>query len=639
MRKLQEGGFIPYWFSSSSIQAPSLYQSYQAPPNPLQQQVTDITNGINQQVQGIRNKFHFNAALSDPNSTTMDLYMQDVGQQRKQAIDNAVKTDVDEVPEKQSFIEKYSNSWIGQNAAGLNKVMDTASTILGQQPKGELQAGIDSGWNSMSDAVSSLGPYGQMAGTAMKAVNLASKLQSAITGGTSGMTKVDQILDSPVGTLIPGLGLINQLAGKKADTITKDEEVFADSGDSYTATDATVDAATEKSGKKYGLFSSGARKKANEEIAEAKRQQSILTSVVNNNNMQNNLVGSMSATANANYTNKLSGGYNQGAIHAGRQGMSFNTIQRAKQIVSCAKFKNGGKTKKQELRSVDKLIEEAKRQNPRFIQRLSEDPRGIEFMDKEGNKARGNVYLGWGTGLIDDKKQDIIYPQIQEMEDGSLHFFEDPREAYDNAINNHNVVILNPGEASKFFEDDPEYGQAYKRYWPKMFKETNWIDDDSIIENLVDKKAFGGSIIYEVPIEHIPEEYREGGVFSTIITELTEVPEEYLLEEFKKGGKVNVIPQGALHARLHHMDNADDLTKKGIPVVSEGNDGKREQQAEIEHSEIIFRLDVTKKLEDYLKQYNDTDSKKEKDSIAIEAGKLLVDEILNNTIDNTKNIL
>jgi hypothetical protein len=34
---------------------------------------------------------------------------------------------------------------------------------------------------------------------------------------------------------------------------------------------------------------------------------------------------------------------------------------------------------------------------------------------------------------------------------------------------------------------------------------------------------------------------------------------------------VNVIPEGALHARLHHMDNAKGLTKKGIPVVD--NDG------------------------------------------------------------------
>jgi hypothetical protein len=34
---------------------------------------------------------------------------------------------------------------------------------------------------------------------------------------------------------------------------------------------------------------------------------------------------------------------------------------------------------------------------------------------------------------------------------------------------------------------------------------------------------------------------------------------------------MNVIPEGALHARLNHMDNKD-FTKKGIPVVAkDGN--------------------------------------------------------------------
>lgn len=34
------------------------------------------------------------------------------------------------------------------------------------------------------------------------------------------------------------------------------------------------------------------------------------------------------------------------------------------------------------------------------------------------------------------------------------------------------------------------------------------------------------------------------------------------IEKFQNGGSVNVIPDGALHARLHHMEDAKDLTKK-----------------------------------------------------------------------------
>lgn len=105
---------------------------------------------------------------------------------------------------------------------------------------------------------------------------------------------------------------------------------------------------------------------------------------------------------------------------------------------------------------------------------------------------------------------------------------------------------------------------------------------------------------------------------------------ENLIPEFKEGGQMNVIPEGSLHARLHHMENADNLTKKGIPVVdNEGN-----QQAEIEHSEIIFTKEVTEKLEELYKKFkSDEYTNKEKEGFAIEAGKLLSKEIIENTDD------
>lgn len=96
--------------------------------------------------------------------------------------------------------------------------------------------------------------------------------------------------------------------------------------------------------------------------------------------------------------------------------------------------------------------------------------------------------------------------------------------------------------------------------------------------------------------------------------------------KFKDGGKVNVIPEGALHARLHHMD-IDNITKKGIPVVVQKKGGEVEQQAEVERNEIIFSLEVTQKLEELCKDGSD--------EAAIEAGKILVKEILENTVDNT----
>lgn len=95
---------------------------------------------------------------------------------------------------------------------------------------------------------------------------------------------------------------------------------------------------------------------------------------------------------------------------------------------------------------------------------------------------------------------------------------------------------------------------------------------------------------------------------------------------FRQGGKMNVIPEGALHARLHHMD-VDGITKKGIPVITKEAGGEIVQHAEIERDEIIFTKEVTEKLEELYK--------KGTDEAAIEAGKILAREIMENTQDNT----
>ena len=124
------------------------------------------------------------------------------------------------------------------------------------------------------------------------------------------------------------------------------------------------------------------------------------------------------------------------------------------------------------------------------------------------------------------------------------------------------------------------------------------------------------------------QKFQEGGSINVIPTEIELVSLDDI-QEYKEGGSINVIPEGALHARLHHM-NMDGITKKGIPVV----DNNGVQQAEIEHSEIIFRIEVTKKLEELQKKYySENYSDKEKNEFALEAGQLLVDEVLHNTDD------
>lgn len=118
--------------------------------------------------------------------------------------------------------------------------------------------------------------------------------------------------------------------------------------------------------------------------------------------------------------------------------------------------------------------------------------------------------------------------------------------------------------------------------------------------------------------------------FAKKVIKLSKGKKKATIAEFKNGGTVNVIPDGALHKNKHHLENIDekfeDVTSKGIPVITEGEGGIT-QHAEVEREEIIFNLDVTKQLEKLMSDGSD--------EAAIEAGKLLVYEILENTIDNT----
>lgn len=109
---------------------------------------------------------------------------------------------------------------------------------------------------------------------------------------------------------------------------------------------------------------------------------------------------------------------------------------------------------------------------------------------------------------------------------------------------------------------------------------------------------------------------------------------------FKEGGVIgvdsNVIPEGALHKELNHMEKHNEeldkvITDKGIAVVSTDKEGNIEQVAEIEKEEIVFRLELTKKIEELWHEGTP--------EAMLKAGKILVKEIMGNTDDNTEEIL
>lgn len=113
-------------------------------------------------------------------------------------------------------------------------------------------------------------------------------------------------------------------------------------------------------------------------------------------------------------------------------------------------------------------------------------------------------------------------------------------------------------------------------------------------------------------------------------------------QKFQLGGKMNMIVTGALHARKHNLEELNpnlegEITKKGIPVVVMNDGGEvQSQPAEVEKEELVLQIDTTKTIEDYYDEYNSTDSKTEKNKIALECGKYLVDELLKNTDDPDK---
>lgn len=104
-------------------------------------------------------------------------------------------------------------------------------------------------------------------------------------------------------------------------------------------------------------------------------------------------------------------------------------------------------------------------------------------------------------------------------------------------------------------------------------------------------------------------------------------------QTFRQGGQMNLIPEGALHARKNNMKLAEsgDVTHKGIPVV----DNQGQQQAEIECNEIILNLTTTQKVEKFYKEYKEEESQSKKDEIAIECGKMLAKSIIEDTDDKT----
>lgn len=479
-----------------------------------------VNNQINQNTQGIRNQIYLKQLLGGYQSVSPFIYegltnfgimsgnatMANLGQ-----LENSLNNGIQLTQNWKGLSKQDKTAGVAGIAGQAADTLDNMFFSKQHAKDSGLTKGLNNAYDSISNAAMMFSPVGTVLGGAMKAGKLLGDGLSALGVGTDQMTTTDKILDSSFMKLTP-VGLINGIGAKRTQDFSANNDTIEKVGGSYGGSINTINDAVSKANKKYGLFSGGARRKANNLINTARQQQNIMTNISDEYQDQ---LANKSDLAYIRYNTDINGGYQQQYVRAAKQGAILNRIQLRKQ--------------------------------------------------REG-------------GILSNQLHSKINLETQEVEWKPVI-----------NINQETPVFKDGGELVNNQETIQEINSAWQ---PNINLET--------IQTM-----------------------EEGGK--------TDKPKQES-EKVEETNQKNVIPEGALHAHKHHMENAEGLTKKGIPVV----DNKGEQQAEVEKNEIIFSLEVTKQLENLHKRYQEyTNTQKEKDELAIEAGKLLVYEILHNTIDRT----
>ena len=479
-----------------------------------------VNNQINQNTQGIRNQIYLKQLLGGYQSVSPFIYggLTNFGIMSG----NATMANLGQLGNSLNNGIQLAQNWKGlskqDKATGVAGIAGQAADTLdnmffSKQHANDsgLTKGLNNAYDSISNAAMMFSPVGTVLGGAMKAGKLLGDGLTALGVGTDQMTTTDKILDSSLMKLTP-VGLINGIGAKRTQDFSANNDTIEKVGGSYGGSLNTINDAVAKANKKYGLFSGGARRKANNLINTARQQQNIMTNISDEYQDQ---LANKSDLAYIRYNTDINGGYQQQYIRAAKQGAILNRIQLRKQ--------------------------------------------------REG-------------GVLSNQLHSKINLETQEVEW---------------------KPVININQKTPEFKEGGELVNNQE-----TIQETNSVWQPNISLETIQIMEEGGK---------------------------TDKPKQES-DKIEETNQKNVIPEGALHAHKHHMENAEDLTKKGIPVV----DNKGEQQAEVEKNEIIFSLEVTKQLENLYKRYQeDTNTQKEKDELAIEAGKLLVYEILHNTIDRT----
>lgn len=191
--------------------------------------------------------------------------------------------------------------------------------------------------------------------------------------------------------------------------------------------------------------------------------------------------------------------------------------------------------------------------------------------------------------------------------------------------------MLGTGKANKFIREQNRVNNLITDIsLESKLRKSNSAGDTYLSQNQNKYAGYTPQLLLSKKGMKFPELDVARNIINSWTVKSTEEP-----QKFQLGGKMNLIPEGALHARKHNLEKVNpelegQITSKGIPVVAQGEGGVI-QQAEIEKEEVIFRKEFTNKLEGLYKQYQEDSS----DDVAIEAGKLICYELLKNTDDRS----
>ena len=169
------------------------------------------------------------------------------------------------------------------------------------------QTGFENTWDKASTIAMKFGPLGKAVGGGMKVAKV-----------------------------------VSDLFGSKTQNFAKDMATLETVGGSYGGSSALIEDAANKAGKKYGLFASGARRRANRLIDRARVQQYAMQGIADDARDLNSIRSYMDPYY-LQYESDMSGGYDQRYMHVAKLGGTL-TLNRgtALQNSLLESFKKGG---------------------------------------------------------------------------------------------------------------------------------------------------------------------------------------------------------------------------------------------------------------------------------------------------------